>query len=480
MLNRDVIRHIGQISIGEILARMPILVAQILIAKSFGPLLFGIFSFIQLILNYSSLLEFGLLSGYSRNEPIALGSDNLHLAKKIRSCAFTGLFLISSLVFLCFVVISLLPVLHFHLSRIGVLLLGTLIIFQQMYGYFQSQYQNHKLFLDLSYGKCFYGISYLFFVYIFIKYKNINFIIIALSLSYVVVIFYFRVRKPKLAPKFLFRFDEFKSLFKVGLPIYLGLLGKFLLSSVDRIFIGVFLGAASLGYYSCSTVYVTVILTIYTIVPKVIYPHLLHQVDKRSKKELIDIFNASSCQMKKILDPIVCIICMMFYLVIRLFMPKYIHGLYPGLWLIFSAYMLGKSNMLCTILPVIDKSKEMLICTVISLLLMILSLLFAHFSSNAGILVYSIIVTINWFLFNCFLSLVVYLEYGIFFESLWNFFVKPTFIIFCFSCLLIFSMIRMPAIDSVFVFLISSFILLLLSVRYLYLSLSKNYNESHV
>lgn len=477
MFNRNIIFNIGQSTLGDIFARVPILFAQLAIAKFFGPFLFGLFSYVQLITGYGMLFEFGLLSAYSRNEPVALGVGKLAYAENMRSVTFTGLLLISSAVFFIFLIASILPYLNSSLSRIDVLLMGALIFIQQIYGYFQSQYQNHKLFLHLSYGKCLYGISYFVLVFIFLRYKNISLVLLSWVLSYALSVILYAVMRPSLRPRFLLRKDLLKSQIKAGLPIYFGMMGKFFLSSIHRVFIGCFLGAVSLGYYSCSTVYITIILILYTLVSNVIYPHLLNKVEISSKKDLVDIFSVLMCDISKLLDPLICIVPMLFYLIIRLYMPKYMPGLWPGLLLIFSAYLLGKSNMLCVILPAISKSKEMFMCTVISLALMLISLLFVWYFFHPGILMYSIIVTINWIIFDCILFFVLYYEYDGAIKSLWEVIFAPVSAVFAFISLAVFTMNKLSNLQAIIVFLIFSLLLLIFTLYnffQVYLKVPKN------
>lgn len=368
MLDSKLLKNVGYNSIGELLARVPVMLAQILIAKQLGPTVFGIWTAFQLFLNYNSVSSFGFIAALAREEPLALGAKKYVMATTIRSTSF---YMAMTIAVLLSILVCALPHMinsnKLDLYRSYSFLLALLIIVQQAFTYAQASVMNHLDFLRLSVGKLIYGVVYLLstvsLIYVFGLYGALSAWVFSLLCA---LLYYFsRVEgvKPKLPFGKVKRHKIYiKKLFKVGFPIYLSSILKLMVSSIDKILVAFLLGATAFGFYSVANFIVLALSILTGLVAKVISPHFLKKIGEGNElNSLLESFERLLKFANELMSFFCLFACIFFWFLIKFYLREYGSALYCGQILIFSAYFIGVVTFFYTILIALLKTREMII-----------------------------------------------------------------------------------------------------------------------
>lgn len=386
---------------GELLSRLPVLVAQLIIARVLGPSIFGIWVFIQLLVNYNNLSSFGLNSAMSREEPIALGQKKSAEASLIRSTVFSYTMSFSLLLALLVILLAIFFPSNFFDQHKSILILVALILLaQQLFIFFQTTFQNNLLFFQLSCGKVIYGVFYLLLIVATVTNFGVCGLLFSWLLSFCFAVVYYIFSKKIPFPTINLNKQLLLKLLKIGFPLYCAALLKLGVSSVDRILIGLFLGSKLLGYYSVSMVLIMCITVLSGLVSRVASPHFLTKIGEGSTNDEIFLtFVKIISRTNWLVSAVVILMILFFYPFVAFILPKFLPGLLAGAILIFVGYFAGVVQFFYVLLTALKLYKSMLFSAVISILLYFFSFLVLYYSGVRSIAIYAVLDLAVWALY---------------------------------------------------------------------------------
>jgi len=388
-----------QNAIGEVGSRLPLVVAEFLIAKTLQPSLYGIWAIVRLIANYSYFTHGGLINAFGREETYLLGKHQKKRAFLVRNTVFTAdLLIITTLciAFYFFINFGFIP--YFKSNSIFTFSVILLLIAQQLYIYWQASFQNRFLFLHLSIVKLIYGFSFLIFVFLFMK--GIVSLVFLWALSTICALVYFVMSKRALVPRFSISFIELKKLFIIGFPMLIFSLVKLGMTSFDRVAVALFLSHAQLGFYNIAAVLVSIVVLLGGLVSRAFSPHLIFTTAQEVEPLNLQLYFVNIvCKVMKLLSLVAAYFSVFLPWIIWIFLPKYIPGIRVGCILLFVGCLMSQIQFLSLYFLAVKKLKTLVAVSVFSLTFFVLLLILEHFIFN-NILAFAVASFITWLLYS--------------------------------------------------------------------------------
>jgi len=311
------------------------------IAKILGPKDYGGYSAYKLFISYAINLQLGILQGLQREIPFLKAQGKKDKLNSLLNSAFSFTFLTS------LIAIVLLFSLSFHSSpffkKVFIITLP-LIPFFFFKEFYRFSMRGLEKFRDLSFLNVFDSVNVILTVIILalifkgegavFGFALSNFVYFLIAF-YITRIIFFKIR---------INFDEIKSLFKVGFPIFaIGVLNIFIFS-VDRIFILGLQGRESYGIYAIAMNFMNLIYQIPIAFSLVLLPYLTR---KKVNEGSLSHFLIKNDFVISLYLLAVSLIIFVFYpatsFVILKFLPKYTNSL-PILKLLLSLILFPTLN----------------------------------------------------------------------------------------------------------------------------------------
>jgi O-antigen/teichoic acid export membrane protein len=246
------------------------LLSNIVVAKLLGPAEFGIWTIVILILTYGAYTEIGAISVMGRDLPMYLGQKDVKKANKLKSAAR---YISTSSSILAGILIFFFSILFVHSdqTRVSFQAAAIILVLQQIYTYHRIILRSSSSFRELSQQQIIFVVITAFLSISFVSLSGLNGRLIAALIAHILIILYAIYRHPweKL------KVNSFKvnfSVVKVGIPIVFSGLIITMLTSIDRIMVGYFLGDIQLGYISLSLFLVSFVSIIPQVVVQVLQP----------------------------------------------------------------------------------------------------------------------------------------------------------------------------------------------------------------
>jgi O-antigen/teichoic acid export membrane protein len=396
----------------------------ILIARFLGPALFGIFSALMIIVNYSRFSHLGVMHAVQKKIPL-LRMKHPEKVSQLRAQGISSA--MSIVIFSAIIILIVSFFLDFDVVTLNALrMVAVVVIAQQFFLFYEMFLRVDKKFELLSRVNIFYSIlRFLFVLILVLRFKLIG-TFFAIFLSYFLINLYL-LAKQKYSLNFNFNFKKTFSLVKYGIPLLLIGLMFILFSSIDKLMIIKFLDKTALGYYSLPLLIAELLFYFPQTIAYVLFPDLLERVGKsktsviednlennenkeisgnkqinknKDNKEEIKAFLFAPLLVLAFLMPIVIgltYITAPFF--IQLILPEYIPGI-PVLFVIVPAiFFMGFSSICGIFLIGLNKEKVYLTHQVIMISLAIL-LNYVALSNGYGIVGVAVATAISFFLYS--------------------------------------------------------------------------------
>ncbi len=270
---KEILKQASVYSAGTLLTQMITLVAAILSRRFLGPLQMGIWTTLQIIVDYSKYASLGIMSAVSREIPYYMGKGEEARAGRIKNLAFTFV-LASSCVFSAGLLIFMLASWG-KISRpmsIGLIFVSCIVFFQRYNNLLIALLRCYKKFyIETSVNVSSAIVNAVLVAFLSYRFQFYGFAA-AMALSFLFNIIYITVLH-----RFHFKWDldikEMRPLLAVGVPLLLiGLLAT-LARSLDKILISKYLGFEELGLYSVALMAGNYMSNFSTAIGAVLYPH---------------------------------------------------------------------------------------------------------------------------------------------------------------------------------------------------------------
>ncbi|MFH1282278.1 MAG: oligosaccharide flippase family protein [bacterium] len=248
-IRERVIIDSSQYFVRMITARFFIFFGSMLVARLLGPEHYGFWRALQIVLIYSFSASWGLVEGLNREIPYFSGKNDLQQVNRLRNGGLTMVGLNSILLFAVSAAVVYIVSPGFPKNYVSAMyLVPFVILFQQIYQYYEILYRTSSNFTILSKMRLWRNIIDIFLAVIFVYYINITGRVFANLLAFAILI-YFVYRKKDFQLHYLFDFKQTWEILKVGFPIMLIGFIFTLMTTVDRFMIAKYLGNTELGYF---------------------------------------------------------------------------------------------------------------------------------------------------------------------------------------------------------------------------------------
>ena len=353
---KEIIGQAGIYAFSAHLTQVITLIASVLSRRFLGPTKMGIWTTLQIIVDYSKYSSMGVLYGVAIQIPYLVGKGKKEKAEGIKNMVFTivlgGSFLIGSGIFLfaLFTKRRFPPELTY-----GLFLVSAIVVLQRLNDLMIALLRCYKKFTLASSQMIWSavanailvaGLSYFFKIYGFVW---------AVGLSFVFNILYIHRHHP-----FHFRLhwqtEEARALIGFGFPLMIIGVMTTVIRSIDKIMIGKCLGFEALGLYSIALMVSTYLQTFFNSIAIVMLPHLQEkfslQDDPRDLKGFLSQVSQAYALGMPVVIGIAWIAAPYF---IALLLPKFIPGIAPMKNLIVGMYFLALAQPYCDFLITIKR-----------------------------------------------------------------------------------------------------------------------------
>lgn len=308
--------------------------------KLLTPELYGLWNILNLICTYASYAHLGTRDAMRYSIPYHESKKEYSKNKEIKGSVFYSYLYLILIFAAVLVFISFTSKLSFEF-RLGLLAVACIVLLEGYYKFYMSvlkSYQEFKLISTGNYIKATVGfISSIVLIYLFSIYG----IYISVFLTLVVVIFYFRLKYPRL--DFVgFRYRVFLNLLKMGFPIMLFEFSSILIQTSDRLIVSYFLGIKQLGYYAITSMVFGFFMDIPGAAREVVEPKLMEGMATNTReKNLNEYFLKPLINTAYFMPFLIGPIFFIFPVFISVVLPRYTAGIVPTQIIAFGGYFLS-------------------------------------------------------------------------------------------------------------------------------------------
>lgn len=257
--NKNEVLEVGLLSfVANILSKVFTVPIGIIIASILGPINYGILALINLILQYLSYFNLGILTNITREVPIAYGTNNLKEVKLVYDVTFTNYFIYTFFSVFIIWILYYLKLLDDSLTFQIFILLTILFISKNVVSYFHTYLKGEGKFVNLAQNEIILKIGLpllsLFLVWLFnIEGMLISMIIINL-ISFVFIIK--KINQPKFS--FNLNFKKTKQLISTSIFMHFNKIIDGVFVSLGILFSSTFLSLEEVGILSFAMVLATI------------------------------------------------------------------------------------------------------------------------------------------------------------------------------------------------------------------------------
>lgn len=249
-------------------------ITSLIVAGMVGPMVWGAWYVLNLVLRYGSLAHLGSLNGLNRQYALEMGRGNKQEAEALLRASF-GALLVSV------IAASLLSILVFLAVGRTDYLMPTvltliLLVFQQMYNFTTVAFRARIQFRSVSAFQTVIALVNPAVSLPLTYFFGLNGFIVGQAIGYLVVVAYAFQREPSLY-RFEFDLPRAKRLVGIGFPIMLVGVLYALFNTVDRWIILEHFGTVELGYYSIAIMALGAAALLPQIVAQQFYPRMSRQ-----------------------------------------------------------------------------------------------------------------------------------------------------------------------------------------------------------
>lgn len=374
-------RNAAKLALGEFGSRVPLLVLELMLARAFGPTLYGIWSIIQTFATYGNFLHLGTASSLARREPGLIECGALDELKARRAATY-GLQSIVIIVITLIIITVWMVVgdIFVQLGGIATILALLLVIFaQQLTITTQASAINEYKVLPISIARLIYGFTFFFMGLLVIQYQLSLFwltllwagaIFLALGVLNILTGTLFVMPKIDTARTSALIWDGFPIMFQ-------GLL-RFGLVSVDKFVVFSAARPDALGYYGLAALSGSISGLTGTMIARVSLPTLLRfKEQQHGEVKLHQEFEKMTCLINFIMFGVVLLICSYFPIFAFTFLKAYMPAVNVVGILVIAGGFAGFAQAMSEVAMSFGVKAKVLTNTLLTLLIQIILLIFA-------------------------------------------------------------------------------------------------------
>ncbi len=367
---QDTVRYAASM----VLAQFVLFVGGFAIARFLGPTHYGLWNGLQLILQYASYSQLGIVNALNRELPLRRGKGELAQAERVRS-ATLGTVLVTALVagagILAYSMIA--TSRHSPLVILGLRFVGLLVILQQIYGYSEICFRTNHEFGIVGKLRLFRTVLEVSLAVLLTYAFDLAGRLWAATLTFIVILAYIFRRHPV---PFRPAFDPkgATKLITIGFPIMLVGLVSGVYQSIDRVLILAFLDPTHLGYYAIGLTAASVLGILPGVVGEILYPRFAERYGAtNSPSQLKEYVLTPTYLLAHLLPLFQGTIYLLIPYVILTALPKYALAIRPARILVMGSFFFAVAGFASDFLNTINKQAMNLMAQIASLAIAISS-----------------------------------------------------------------------------------------------------------
>lgn len=340
--SKEILKQVWVYTSAFALTQFVSVVGAIITRHFLGPLQTGVWSLVQVILNYTDYANMGVTYAIPIEIPFKRGQGKIDEAEKMKDCVFSFSFLTS-----VFFAISVMVYAFWQRSVLaeelfyGLIIASGIVVLQQMNNILISLLRAYKNFQLAGSQMAWSSIVNLVLVTALSSYFKLYGFMTAMALSFIFNISYVFYHE-----NFRFRWvidlSVLKSLMAYGLPLMILTFASTLLLTIDKIMIARYLGLADLGLYSIAVMTCGFVCSVPNAIGVVLLPNLsekLGQTDNIS--ELKSYFIKANHVFAVLMPLLIGFAWFLVPLLISLLIPKFENGLTSLRLLALGTFFIG-------------------------------------------------------------------------------------------------------------------------------------------
>lgn len=355
---QDIIRDTSFFSGSVYIAQAMFFIRGFLNARILEPSLYGLWSALNIILNYSTYVHLGSLNAMNREIPYQNGRNLAEGVSKVKDVTFT-ICLVASFVFsFALLIIAFLSSNRLPLNEtVGLMTVAFMGIIFSLSEFYQTSLIAIKRFMLISKTNVIFSVLSVLLTLTLVPKLNIYGVYLVAALIPLVSILYVYLREPQ---TFRLRFDikEITRLIKIGFPLVSkNFLGS-TVASVAGLAVLSFLGKANMGYYSVGMLAGRFLTYFPNSIHRTFEPHIYQRYGQTQRISDLKKYLFKPTLVMSLLFPVLCA----FYytavvFIIRHFLPKYIEAIYPFFVAVIGMFFMSFAPTSGAFITAINKQK---------------------------------------------------------------------------------------------------------------------------
>ncbi len=345
-------------------------ITQLYAAKTLGPTLFGLWQSLFLVLAYGMRSHLGVLNAMNRDIPFYDGAGQVERIAELRAISLgtveRSALLLAGMIF----VVS--YGFESPATQTGLRYIALMVIFQQLYLYYQMLLKSHRMFRLMSLQQFAYAALTLAMVLPLTHYFGFQGFLGGQLLVLAVTLLLIQGNLPfSIVPTF--DWQKAKGLSRIGFPIMLAGLVFNLFTTADRLVILRYLGKQALGYYSLSIMATGILLLFPMTVAQIIYPQMSRKYGQTGQPlALTRLIYIPTLYLLAVMVPVLAGVYFLFPIFVRYFLSQYLPGI-PALQItVFGVFFLSLSFGFANFLNTVGLQKRYLIIQSIAIAIVVI------------------------------------------------------------------------------------------------------------
>lgn len=341
MLNKFNLGDFGKVLVkfasAQVIYNVLRLIAGFLVVKIIAPEIYGLFSGVGIFLGYVMLGHLGTINGLGRELPYQLGKGNKELVDDYANTGYWISLFVGSIAFLVFFFLALKS--YYNQEEFNLVLVYATYAVLGFFHIMNNAYlpvlyrtnSDFNLLSKINIISAIVNIITVLLVYYFTFYGLLGRAVILIIVRFILL---YHFRPLQITPKI--DFNSFKTLLKVGIPIYAVGQVRPLWATIQNNILFAMGGALQYGYYALVNIINGAIGVIPVAFSQVVYPRMAIQLGRGESKEKI------LAQVKKptifqfvLLFVIAVIGSLLLPYIIPIILPKYSSGIVAAQWAFF-------------------------------------------------------------------------------------------------------------------------------------------------
>ena len=358
-LNREnIVRDASLFSGSVYISQVMFFIRGFLNAKILGPEMYGLWSGLNIILNYSPYVRLGSLNAMNREIPYQNGRCSPEDMEKTRNSAFT-ICLVTSFIFsLVLIIVGLLLRYKISLNEtVGFITIAIIAFILSIFEFYQTSVIALKKFTLISKANIIFAVLSVALTLIFVqrfKIYGVYAVAILISLLNLMYLWFKEPCKVKLS----FDFKEMFRLINIGLPLGIVNFLDDTVTSIPSIIVLTLLGKTSLGYYSVAILATRFLTYFPNSIHRTFEPYIYQKYGETRDILELKKYLFKPIQVMAILFPVVLgVYCTTVEFFIRHFLTKYIPAITPFFIISIAVFFISFAPTSSAFITAINKQK---------------------------------------------------------------------------------------------------------------------------